>query len=648
MSNPATVVTLVFGKVLLEIQVLYSTEKCWSHSAHRNCVVWSEMELAALDGQASLVRISWNTCGIQSYAESTSVPQDGSRSTHHFGCHSLLELVFSDGTVWQTHKYLDGSRVRLDFMRGIAAGELFKGPVQGDCINAGITGHKIRYFVIASPHRDRYDTRDFNCHHYAQDVWNFCVTFRKQVWWRPDISKPLVRLGSFRFAQCEWTRNRFGFGLYSHGLFRGEQIDWCQLSPYAILIGMGMGSTPKKWGSEMKAISGGLNLVSEFNPEKLCSEMKGISAGLNWMRVPVQPRKVRFRDESHQWGVEPRVGVQPRKVVLRDERYQWGVEPGCGFQFNPEKWGSEMKAINGGLNLGSEFNPEKLCSEMKGISGGLNQDVGPSGISGAMGNGFNPDKWGSEMKAISVGWTWGLSSTPKSCAQRWKVSVRGWTGTRFQFNPEKWGSEMNAINGGLNLVSEFNPEKLCLEMKGTSAGLNWMRVPVQPRKVRFRDESHQWGVEPRVGVQPRKVVLRDERYQWGVEPGCGFQFNPEKWGSEMKAINGGLNLGSEFNPEKLCSEMKGISGGLNQDVGPSGMGAMGNGFNPDKWGSEMKSHQCGVEPGVWVQPRKVVLRDERYQWGVEPGCGFQFNPEKWHCAKVALCESAAGAHKPSV
>ena len=247
------------------------------------------------------------------------------------------------------------------------------------------------------------------------------------------LSKPLVRLGSFRFAQCEWTRNRFGFGLYSHGLFRAEQIDWCQLSPYAILIAMGMGSTPKKWGSEMKAINGGLNLVSEFNPEKLCSEMKGtsqwgaekwgsemkaINGGLNlgsefnpeklcsemkgtsgglqrwkpsmagwtsclsstpkscaqrwkvpvggWTRmwVPVQPRKVKFRDESHQWGVEPRVWVQPRKVVLRDERYQWGVEPACGFQFNPEKWGSEMKAINGGLNLGSEFNPEKLCSEM--------------------------------------------------------------------------------------------------------------------------------------------------------------------------------------------------------------------------------------------------------------------------------------------
>ena len=137
----------------------------------------------------------------------------------------------------------------------------------------------------------------------------------------------------------------------------------------------------------------------------------------------VQPQKSEVQRWKPSMGVEPRVWVQPRKVVLRDERYQWGVEPGCGFQFNPEKWGSEMKAINGGLNLGSEFNPEKLCSDMKGTS-----------------------------------WT------------------RMW-------------------------------------------------VPVQPRKVRFRDESHQWGVEPRVWVQPRKVVLRDERYQRGVEPGCGSQWN---------------------------------------------------------------------------------------------------------------------------
>ena len=44
----------------------------------------------------------------------------------------------------------------------------------------------------------------------------------------------------------------------------------------------------------MKAISGGLDLGSEFKPEKLCS-------------------------------------------LLRDERYQWRVEPGCGSEFNPEK-----------------------------------------------------------------------------------------------------------------------------------------------------------------------------------------------------------------------------------------------------------------------------------------------------------------------
>ena len=28
---------------------------------------------------------------------------------------------------------------------------------------------------------------------------------------------------------------------------------------------------------------------------------------------------------------------KPRKVRFRDESHQWGVEPGCGFQFNPEK-----------------------------------------------------------------------------------------------------------------------------------------------------------------------------------------------------------------------------------------------------------------------------------------------------------------------
>ena len=45
-----------------------------------------------------------------------------------------------------------------------------------------------------------------------------------------------------------------------------------------------------------------------------------------------------------------------------------------------------------------------------------------------------------------------------------------------------------------------------------------MWVLVQPRKVGFRDESHQWGVEPRVSVQPQKVVFRDERLNRDVGP----------------------------------------------------------------------------------------------------------------------------------
>ena len=225
-----------------------------------------------------------------------------------------------------------------------------------------------------------------------------------------------VRFGSRSVNEPEIG---FGFGLYSHGLFRGEQIDWCQLSPYAILIGMGMGSTPKKWGSEMKAISGGLNLVSEFNPEKLCSEMKGVSAGGVELDAGSSSTP---KSEVQRW--KPSMGgwTSCRSSTPKSCAQRWKVSvrgwTGCGFQFNPEKWGSEMKAINGGLNLVSEFNPEKLCLEMKGTSGGLNQDVGSSST---------PKSEVQRWKPSMGGWTSGLSSTPKSCAQRWKVSAGGWT-----------------------------------------------------------------------------------------------------------------------------------------------------------------------------------------------------------------------------
>ena len=179
----------------------------------------------------------------------------------------------------------------------------------------------------------------------------------------------------------------------------------------------------------------------------------------------------------------------------------------------------------------------------------------------------------------------GLSSTPKSCAQRclryqWGVEP----GCGFQFNPEKWGSEMKAINGGWTSCLSSTPKSCAQTWKVPVGGSTRMWVPVQPRKVRFKDESHQWGVEPRVWVQPRKVVLRHERYQYGVEPGCGFQFNPEKWGSEMKAINGGWTSCLSSTPKSCAQRWKVSVGGWTR-----------------MW--------------VPVQPRKVRFRDGSHQQG---------------------------------
>ena len=55
-----------------------------------------------------------------------------------------------------------------------------------------------------------------------------------------------------------------------------------------------------------------------------------------------------------------------------------------------------------------------------------------------------------------------------------------------------------------------------------------MWVPVQPRKVRFRDESHQWGLNLGSEFNPEKLCSEMKGTSGGVEPGCGFQFNPEK------------------------------------------------------------------------------------------------------------------------
>ena len=43
----------------------------------------------------------------------------------------------------------------------------------------------------------KYDTQELNCHKYAQDIWNFCVIFKHQVWWRPDMIKAKLFGGLF-------------------------------------------------------------------------------------------------------------------------------------------------------------------------------------------------------------------------------------------------------------------------------------------------------------------------------------------------------------------------------------------------------------------------------------------------------------------
>lgn len=147
---------------------------------------------------AILVSITWKTCKLQSFASSIS----GNRANTGgwFGCHSILEMTFSDGSTWHTEKYPQkswmGSDVEIAFTPGVANGDVFKGPVSGENIQqqgwlwkSPIKGSDILNFTASTDHPYRYCSQESNCHHYAQDVWNFCVRFNQQVWWRPDMLK---------------------------------------------------------------------------------------------------------------------------------------------------------------------------------------------------------------------------------------------------------------------------------------------------------------------------------------------------------------------------------------------------------------------------------------------------------------------------
>eukprot|EP00438_Fugacium_kawagutii_P026951 Skav204989 [mRNA] locus=scaffold1180:747739:748242:- [translate_table: standard] len=142
------------------------------------------------------VSITWKTCKLQSFAP----PARGILPTPEAGLVATPSLTFSDGSTWHTEKYPRkswmGSDVEVAFTPGPAKGDVFRGSVSGENIQqqgwlwrSPIKGSDIPNFTASTDHPYRYCSQESNCHHYAQDVWNFCVRFNQQVWWRPDMLK---------------------------------------------------------------------------------------------------------------------------------------------------------------------------------------------------------------------------------------------------------------------------------------------------------------------------------------------------------------------------------------------------------------------------------------------------------------------------
>ncbi|CAE7443423.1 unnamed protein product [Symbiodinium sp. CCMP2592] len=138
---------------------------------------------SGINRDAVLSEITWKTDALK-------------KGKAPFGVHSILEMTFSDGSTWHTQKYVAGNCVVVDLTRGGVAGDAIRGPLRGQALKdqgwvwtSPTKASDIVRFVCASEHMEKYDTRDYNCHKYAQDVWNFCVVFSHQVWWRPDMIK---------------------------------------------------------------------------------------------------------------------------------------------------------------------------------------------------------------------------------------------------------------------------------------------------------------------------------------------------------------------------------------------------------------------------------------------------------------------------
>ena len=154
---------------------------------------------AGMSRDATLVKITWKT--------------DVLSGSKPFGSHSIIQIKLSDRSIWHTQKYVQGGVVIVEFTAGRANGQTFRGPLRGQDLKehgwiwtAPTTVRDILAFVKRSEHMEKYSTQDFNCHTYAQDLWNFCVIFRHHVWWRPDMvkAKLLGGLVPHRVGYDDW------------------------------------------------------------------------------------------------------------------------------------------------------------------------------------------------------------------------------------------------------------------------------------------------------------------------------------------------------------------------------------------------------------------------------------------------------------
>eukprot|EP00927_Polykrikos_kofoidii_P064169 TRINITY_DN59230_c0_g1_i1.p1 TRINITY_DN59230_c0_g1~~TRINITY_DN59230_c0_g1_i1.p1 ORF type:complete len:188 (+),score=10.93 TRINITY_DN59230_c0_g1_i1:84-647(+) len=147
---------------------------------------WGELDI---DWEATVIGLVWKKVKLHGAVGS-------------LASHSLLELHLEDGTVYHTEKFArkHSADQLVSFGQGAARGQVIRrgsvgkdGLIKLDSLSPrDIQAKDVKAFVRKSKHMTLYDVKRSNCHHYVQDIWNFCVTYWNRRWWRPDMLKARV------------------------------------------------------------------------------------------------------------------------------------------------------------------------------------------------------------------------------------------------------------------------------------------------------------------------------------------------------------------------------------------------------------------------------------------------------------------------